>query len=50
MDSEGWKKVYQANSNHRKAGVIIVIAYKTDLKSIVEDTEGHFIRINSSGR
>ena len=42
---EGWKKVFQANGNEKKAGVAILISDKLDLKvkDITRDNEGHFI-------
>ena len=42
---KGWKKVFQANGNEKKAGVAILISDKLDLKvkDITRDNEGHFI-------
>ena len=39
----GWKKIFQANGNQKKAGVAILISDKTDFKtkSITRDKEGH---------
>ena len=39
----GWKKIFHANGNQKKAGVAILISDKIDLKtkSITKDEEGH---------
>ena len=39
----GWKKIFHANGNQKKAGVAILISDKTDLKTktITRDKEGH---------
>ena len=46
----GWKKIFHANGNQKKAGVAIrisdKIAFKT--KAITRDKEGHYIIINGS--
>jgi exonuclease III len=41
---KGWKKVFQANEPHKKAGVAILISDNVDfnLKSIRRVNEGHF--------
>ena len=41
----GWKKIFHANGNQKKAGVAILISDKTDFKtkSITRDKEGHQI-------
>ena len=41
----GWKKIFHANGNQKKAGVAILISDKTDLKikTIISDKEGHYI-------
>ena len=43
----GWKKIFHANGNDKKAGVAIVISDKLDFKtkSITKDKEGHYIII-----
>ena len=37
----GWKKMFHANGNQKKAGVAILISDKIDLKIITRDKEGH---------
>ena len=46
----GWKKIFHANGNQKKAGVAILISGKTDFKTktITRDKEGHYIMINGS--
>ena len=46
----GWKKIFHANGNQKKAGVTIRISDKIDLKikSITRDKEGHYIMIKGS--
>ena len=46
----GWKKVFHANVNKRKAGVAILISDKTDFKAniVTRDKEGHYIMIKGS--
>ena len=41
----GWKKIFQANGNQKKAGVAILISDKIDFKTktITRDKEGHYI-------
>ena len=43
----GWKKVFHANGNQKKAGVAILISDKIDFKmqTITRDKEGHYIMI-----
>ena len=43
----GWKKIFLANGNQKKAGVPILISDKIDLKikTITRDKEGHYIMI-----
>jgi hypothetical protein len=44
---KGWKKIYQANSPKKQAGVAILISDEVDLKPILikQDKEGHSILI-----
>ena len=46
----GWKKIFHANGNQKKAGVAILISDKMDLKikTITRDKEGHSIMIKRS--
>ena len=39
----GWKKIFQANGNQKKAGVSILISDKIDfkIKNVARDKEGH---------
>ena len=47
---KGWKKIFQANRNDKKAGVAILISDKVDfkVKTIKKDKEGHYIMIKGS--
>ena len=44
---KGWKQIFQANGQEKKAGVAILISDKIDLKrwAIKRDPKGHFIII-----
>ena len=46
----GWKKIFHANGNQKKAGVVILISGKIELKikTITRDKEGHDIMIKGS--
>ena len=46
----GWKKIFHANGNQKKAGVAILISDKTDykIKTITRDKEGHYIMTKRS--
>ena len=43
----GWKKIFHANGNRKKAGVAILISDKMDfkIKTITRDKERHYIMI-----
>ena len=46
----GWKKIFHANGNQKKAGVTILISDRIDFKTkiITRDKEGHYIMIKGS--
>ena len=46
----GWKKIFHANGNQKKAGVAILISDQIDfkIKTITRDKEGHYIMIKGS--
>ena len=46
----GWKKIFHANGNQKKAGVAILISEKIDFKTKTKtrDKEGHYIMIKGS--
>ena len=46
----GWKKIFHANGNQKKAGVAILMSDKTDfkIKTSTRDKEGHYIMIKGS--
>ena len=47
LNVRGWKKIFHANGNEKKAGVAILISDKIDFKimTITRDKEGHCIMI-----
>ena len=47
---KGWRKIYQANGEHKKAGVAILLSDKIDFKptKIKGDKEGHYIMVKES--
>ena len=46
----GWRKIFHANGNQKKAGVVILISDKIGfkIKIITRDKEGHYIMIKGS--
>ena len=46
----GWKKIFHANGNQKKAGVAILISHKIDfkIKNITRDKEGYYRMIKES--
>ena len=46
----GWKNIFHANGNQKKAGVTILIPDKIDfkIKTITRDKEGHYVVIKGS--
>ena len=47
---KGWKKIFHANRDQKKAGAAIFISDKIDFKGCEKDKEGHYIMINRSIR
>ena len=44
---KGWKKIFHAKRDQKKAGVVILTSYKIDfeIKAVKRDKEGHYIVI-----
>ena len=47
---KGWKKIFHANRDKKKAGLAILISNKIDFKTkaVKRDKEGHYIMIKES--
>ena len=47
---KGWKKIFHANGNQKKAGGAILVSDKIDfkIKTVTRDKEGHYIMIKGS--
>ena len=50
LEVKGWKKIFHANGNQKKAGVAILIYERIDfkIKTVTRDKEGHYIMIKGS--
>ena len=44
----GWKKIFHAKGNQKKAGVVILLSDKQALKPVTRDKEGNYIMIKRS--
>ena len=49
---KGWKKIFHANGDQKKAEVAILISNKIDfdIKAMKRDKEGHYIMIKGSNQ
>ena len=47
---KGWRKVFHANGNQKRAGIAILISDKIDfkIKTVTRDKEGNYIMIKGS--
>ena len=47
---KGWKKIFHANGDQKKAGVAILISDKIniEIKTVIRDKEGHLIMIKGT--
>ena len=50
LNKTGWKKIFHANENQKKAGVAILISDKIDfkIKNVTRDKEGYYMMIKGS--
>ena len=48
LKMKGWKKIFHANRDQKKAGVAILISDKNKTKAVKRDKEGHYIMIKGS--
>ena len=50
LKAKGWKKIFHANRDQKKAGVAILVSDETDFKTkaVKGDKEGHYIMIKGS--